>query len=207
MWTEDNGSSSSDDSSLPDPSPFAQTSFRSSPAPEANISTPTRPSGGNRGLPHCVEEQLLRDIEAFGGIASINLSHICNLKPETYGEPSTQQRKKIQNKVNAWKQLNCRDYKRLLGLYRITSRATTGSNTTAPPAPTEADREHADIPNSSKIVQYQPTSPTVPGELTLLASPLQTMISSNAISIGNIKSASKNMMHMERVLAAEEFGM
>ncbi len=73
MWTEDNGTSlSSDDSSSPDPSPFAQTSYRSSPAPDANISTPTRPSGGNRGLPHCVEEQLLRDIEKL--LAELHLS-------------------------------------------------------------------------------------------------------------------------------------
>ena len=207
MWTEDNGTSlSSDDSSSPDPSPFAQTSYRSSPAPEANISTPTRPSGGNRGLPHCVEEQLLRDIEAFGGIASINLAHIYNLKPETDAEPNTQQRKKIQNKVNARKQLNCRDYRRLLGLYRITSRATTACFTTAPP--TEGDRESTDTQNfSSKIVQYQPSSPATPAESILLTSPIPTMISSSAVALGNMKSTSKNMMHIERVLAAEEFGM
>ncbi len=33
------------------------------------------------------------------------------------------------------------------------------------------------------------------------------MISSSAVALGNMKSTSKNMMHIERVLAAEEFGM
>lgn len=219
MSVEDNGdSSSSDDGAWPDPSPFlARRNYRSPPpTSQSTLSTP-RASGGSRGISNLVEEQLLRDIEAFGGIASVNLSHICNLKPETYGEPNSQARKKIQNKVNRWKALSVRDYRRVLDLYQIDANTprTRRASTTPPPTnterqePTTEEQNNDSLVSSAFAIQFQPDLQTTQGESEFIqfSSSLQIMLSAPAAGPLGMKSGSKNMMYIQRVLAAEEFGM
>jgi hypothetical protein len=218
MSVEDNcGSSSSDDGAWPDPSPFiARRSYRS-PPPSAysSFSTP-RASGGSRGISNFVEEQLLRDIEAFGGIASVNLSHICNLKTETYGAPHSLERKKIQNKVNRWKALSVRDYRRVLDLYEIDANTprTRRASTTPPPTSSEGQEPTSEEQNNNSLsalaIRFQPADlQATPGESEFIrfSSSLQIMLSTPTAGPLGMKSGSKNIMYIQRVLAAGEFGM
>lgn len=179
MSVEDNcGSSSCDDGTWPDPSPFiARRSYRSPPpSAQSSFSTP-RASGGSRGISNFVEEQLLSNIEAFGGIASVNLSHICNLKTETYREPHSLERKKIQNKVNRWKALSVRDYRRVLDLYEIDANTprTRRASTTPPPTSSEGQEPTSEEPNNDSLSALAIRSrsadlQTTPGESDFIGS-------------------------------------
>jgi hypothetical protein len=147
-----------------------------------------------------------------------NLSHICNLKPETYGDSNSQERKKIQNKVNRWKALSVRDYGRVLDLYQIldaNTPRTSRASTTPPPTntegqePTAAEDQNSDS-FSAIAIRFQPDIQTTPGEeseLIRFSLSLQIMLSSPATGPLGMKSGSKNIMYIQRVLAAGEFGM
>ena len=56
------------------------------------------------GLPEQTQKDLLLDIKANGGLTAVvsegKLEDICNAKAETYGEPGTSLRKKVQNKID-----------------------------------------------------------------------------------------------------------
>ena len=56
------------------------------------------------GVPFHIQKQLLVDIQAAGGLHVAALKQLCDLKPEIYGLPASQFRRKIQNKVGVWKQ-------------------------------------------------------------------------------------------------------
>lgn len=211
MSVDDAGSSSSsDDGAWPDPSPFrARRSNRSPPPPsQSSLSTPRASGGTSRGISNFVEEQILRDIEAFGGLASVNLSHICNLKPDTYGQPNSQERKKIQNKVNRWKAWSVRDYRRLLDQYQIGAKTPTTRRTSKGQEPTPEDQYNDS--SSALAIRFQPDlQATTPGEneIILFSSPTQTMLSSPAAGPLGINSGSSNVMYIQRALAAADFGM
>jgi hypothetical protein len=58
------------------------------------------PQGRNdptQGLTVIRQRQLLIDILARGGINAFSLQALCNLKPDIYGAPASEQRQKTQN--------------------------------------------------------------------------------------------------------------
>lgn len=177
-------------------------------------------SSAGRGISCFVEEQLLRDIEAFGGIASANLASICNRKPEIYGESGSAFRKKIQNKVNQWKGFTVKRYRRVLDLYlidaaaaaaaspnelprrRVTFAITPGTptieNHESPPCTVEEQQSGENLPSSQLLNFVWPLmSPT---NNTQISSPSPAAVS------GGGRRTSSAVMHMHPVIQAGEYG-
>jgi hypothetical protein len=71
------------------------------------------PQGQRTRLDDAVELQLILDIDEAGGIKSaFRLVEICNSRPDLYGVASSNQRTRIQNRVNYWKNFPERYYVR-----------------------------------------------------------------------------------------------
>lgn len=69
----------------------------------------------NAGLPLHVQKQLLQDIENARGISfSYDLKRICDQRQEIYGEPGTERRRQVRNKVQHWRGLERGAYVEIL---------------------------------------------------------------------------------------------
>jgi hypothetical protein len=68
----------------------------------------------NKGFSNHLQKQLLQDIQNGGGLNSCRLKNICNRNSDSYGKPSSDLRKRIQNQVYRWKKLNSYQYAKLL---------------------------------------------------------------------------------------------
>lgn len=165
----------------------------------------------NRGVSKETETELLQDIEFYGGIDSACLAHVCDRKPYLYGEAGSSRRKKIQNKVNYWKRFDCQQYRKLLQRIKQDEcgSAPTPSSTRTTPAEGET--------NSTTPHQTNCTSPPFPLQhptpRELFPFSIPAMLSSTAMTAlppptgaAGSQSASRNAMHIQRALEAEEYG-
>lgn len=81
-------------------------------------------------IPYHVQKQLAQDIEDFGGIQTVAkgqcqiLCQICNRRPEVYGKRGDPLRKSLSNKVNRWRLLSKKEYrKKVLAFLQIPPRS------------------------------------------------------------------------------------
>ena len=93
---------------------------------QRNIQHLQSPMQTKKGIQPKQLNTLLQDVEARGGIhaGGMALRHICNCKPDVYGEPGTKKRRVIQNKMHHLKLLSREDYLEML--------STMGIHTTNP---------------------------------------------------------------------------
>jgi hypothetical protein len=94
------------------------------------------PQGRNdptQGLTVIQQRQLLIDILARGGINAFSLQSLCNLKPDIYGAPASEQRRKTQNKVHRWKRLTPSEFKLLIVDLKIKRPAAQAPRARPPP--------------------------------------------------------------------------
>lgn len=169
------------------------------------------PSNKRSSFEFNLEAQLLQDIENSGGIHSISLRRICDLKPFLYGEKNSKERKRIQNKVNRWKQFKSKEYKQLL--CNLLPDRYPASPTTPPLRPLHSankdnkdeDKEEEESqelpPAASRRIQF--ASP--PSTHQQFASTLSTAVMLTT-SIAS-SSMNKNVTYIQRILAADEYGM
>ena len=174
----------------------------SSSSPVSSSNSSTNPQEDHRKpspLEFNLEAQLLRDIENSGGIHSISLWRLCDLKPFLYGEKNSLQRRRIQNKVYRWKQFKSKEYKQLLCNLLPEKYPTTPTTPSWHPLPSTDEEEESQEPPpaSSRRIEF--------------ASPLSTdqhcappaMLTTTDFS----SSANKNVTYIQRILAANEYGM
>ena len=165
-----------------------------------------RPSCKRSSFEFDLEAQLLRDIENSGGIHSISLRRLCDLKPFLYGEKNSKERKRIQNKVNRWKQFKSKEYKQLL-CNLLPDRYPT--MLTTPPLPPSANKDKDEHEEESQEL------PPAASKRIQFASPLSTpqhfasTLSTAVMLTTSIASSSmnKNVTYIQRILAANEYGM
>ena len=81
------------------------------------------------GLREVVMKALLVDIERGGGlhVPRFSLKHLCNAKPDVYGNPGSELRRQVQNKVQKLRALDGPKYQQVLNYFGVESSALTRS--------------------------------------------------------------------------------
>jgi hypothetical protein len=122
-----------------------------------------------KGLPLNLQKQLLQDIEASGGIGDghgtpFKLLSICNRRSELYGEAGKGGlRRKVQNKVQAWRNLNAVEYYKLLAYLGVQPGLEQS-------LPLSAPEPHASYPTPSPTPTPTPSTPVLSHRPVYLAS-------------------------------------
>lgn len=170
----------------------------------------TPPQISSRGLPKSTEKELLQDIEFYGGIDSITLAHICDLKPNLYGVAGSSQRKKIQNKVNYWKRFDCRQYRKLLQLLKRDDESAPTHSSSATNTPVQADTSTDNTPQQANCRSPLEVSREL---FSLPPASTPTMQASSSSAISALpppglasQSASENATYIQRALEAGDYG-
>ena len=161
----------------------------------------------SRGLPLDVEQFLINDIEAFGGLESASLSFICDRNTNLYGLPLSVRRRQIQNRVQYWKRLDCKQYRALLLRLKSTEPIEDVStlheedclNSPQESTSIETTLTRANISSPSSM----PTSRDV-----TLTSPTTAMLSPSSTSVPSrvSQSASKKAAYIQQALNDENYG-
>lgn len=181
-------------------------SLNSSPNPQES----RPPSNKRPSFEFDLEAQLLQDIENSGGIHSISLRRICDLKPFLYGEKNSKERKRIQNKVNRWKHFKSKEYKQLL--CNLLPDRYPATPTTPPLRPLHsANKDNKDEDEEEESQELPPAA----SRRIQFASPLSThqqfasTLSTAVMLTTSVASSSmnKNVTYIQRILAADEYGM
>ena len=94
------------------------------------LTSPSSSSGAKAGISLNLQKQLLSDIEAAGGLELVSLKKLCDSKPDIYGQPASELRRRVQNKVNYWHRLPAIEFQKFLHLL---SPSTESSHSRTPP--------------------------------------------------------------------------
>lgn len=65
------------------------------------------------GLSPTVQQQLIGDIDARGGLAVVKVAKLCDDFPDRYGVVDSSLRRQVQNKVGKWKKLSAAAFDKL----------------------------------------------------------------------------------------------
>ena len=125
-------------------------------SPPRTTSTQTRTP-----LPLHVQKQLVIDISQAGGIKDACLKKICLFKPDTYGEPASNLRRRVSQRISYWKALDPAKYQeeeiKLLHIQgRISSEEPNKDSEENDSLSAEDERTHLSC--SSKEVYTKPFS-------------------------------------------------
>jgi hypothetical protein len=131
-------------------------------SPNSKFCRSLHPARTNRaGLPLHKQKQLLQAIEGYGGIGDdfgkpFKLNRICKRRTDLYGEPGSELRRQIQNKVHYWRCLPKVEYLELLRSFGISSQPEL----VKPALPTSLEEELQLSPAARKPhAKYDTTPP------------------------------------------------
>lgn len=134
------------------------------------------------GLSLHTQKQLLQDIEDAGGIGDgktipFHFSQLCDKRKDVYGEPASKQRKKIRNKVDAWRAKSQEEYFGILASFGIQTPVIVNSSLRLVPSPQSSPQSQYSPQSSSEKSSISPT-PTPPRSNPARERTRQTMFQS-----------------------------